>query len=254
MLQAKTRWAVREGNRQKAEQLMNELQLTPLVANLLVNRGLDTAESVKKFLNPDEEFHHPFLLNDMDICVERIFRAIRNGERMVVYGDYDADGVTSTYVLLKTLRELGADADFYIPNRFTEGYGPNEKAFRTLKEAGYHLIITVDNGIAGIHEAKVAKEIGIDLIITDHHEPGPVLPDCLAIIHPKRADSNYPFKDLAGVGVAFKLVAALLGKVPEELLPFAAIGTIADLVPLKDENRLIVKKHYLSYNRQIILV
>lgn len=242
MLQAKTRWAVREGNRQKAEQLMNELQLTPLVANLLVNRGLDTAESVKKFLNPNEEFHHPFLLNDMDICVERIFRAIRNGERMVVYGDYDADGVTSTYVLLKTLRELGADADFYIPNRFTEGYGPNEKAFRTLKEAGYHLIITVDNGIAGIHEAKVAKEIGIDLIITDHHEPGPELPDCLAIIHPKRADSNYPFKDLAGVGVAFKLVTALLGKVPEELLPFAAIGTIADLVPLKDENRLIVKK------------
>lgn len=129
MLQAKTRWTVREGNRQKAKQLMNELQLTPLVANLLVNRGLDTAESVKKFLNPDEEFHHPFLLHDMDICVERIFQAIRNRERMVVYGDYDADGVTSTYVLLKTLRELGADADFYIPNRFWKDTAQMKKHF-----------------------------------------------------------------------------------------------------------------------------
>lgn len=242
MLHPKSRWMVREGNRQKAEQLMKELQLTPLVANLLVNRGLDTTEDVKNFLFAEEEFHDPFLLHDMDVCVERIFQAIRNGEKIVVYGDYDADGVSSTYVLLKTLRELGAVADYYIPNRFTEGYGPNENAFRQLKEKGFQLIITVDNGITGIHEAKVAKEIGIDLIVTDHHEPGPELPECLAIIHPKRNDSIYPFKELAGVGVAFKVATALLGKIDESLLPFVAIGTIADLVPLQDENRFIVKK------------
>ncbi len=242
MLQAKTRWVINEGNRQKAEELVNKLQLTPLVANLLVNRGIDTAQEANLFLDSNSDFHHPFLLNDMDICVERVHQAIRNGEKIVVYGDYDADGVTSTYVLLKTLHTLGANADYYIPNRFTEGYGPNEQAFRNLKDAGYELLITVDNGISGIHEAKVAKEIGIDLIVTDHHEPGLELPDCLAIIHPKRQDSTYPFQELAGVGVAYKVATALLGEAPEELLPFVAIGTIADLVPLRDENRLFVKK------------
>ena len=141
-----------------------------------------------------------------------------------------------------TLRELGANVQFYIPNRFTEGYGPNEPAFRQAAESGIKLIITVDTGISAVHEAAIAKELDLDLIITDHHEPGPVLPEALAIIHPKLPDSSYPFRELAGVGVAFKLAHALYGKVPEHLLEIAVIGTIADLVSLKDENRLIAKK------------
>src|SRR5690606_19799689 len=171
-----------------------------------------------------------------------IHEAIADKERIVVYGDYDADGVTATVVLVTVLKQLGARVDYYIPNRFTEGYGPNEAAFRKLKDEGFDLLITVDNGISGIHEAQVAKEIGLDLIITDHHEPGEEIPDAIAVIHPKHPASKYPFKELAGVGVAYKVATALLDEEPEELLPFVAIGTVADLVPLIDENRFLVKK------------
>ncbi|MCU9613985.1 single-stranded-DNA-specific exonuclease RecJ [Caldibacillus lycopersici] len=243
MLQARTRWSVQAADQSKVDELINELQLAPLVATLLINRGIDTPAKASEFLFPTVDFYDPFILKDMDRCVNRINEAIEKNERIVVYGDYDADGVSSTVVLLKALQELGATSvNFYIPNRFTEGYGPNEKAFRHLKNEGYDLIITVDNGISAIHEAQVAKEIGIDLIVTDHHEPGPVLPEAIAVIHPNRKDSTYPFKELAGVGVAFKVATALLGKPPEHLLPYAAIGTIADLVSLHDENRLIAKK------------
>lgn len=242
MLLPKTRWSVKKRDPQKAQMLVEELKITPLVATLLVNRGFDTIESARSFLNPGKSFHDPFLLTDMDILVNRVQEAIKKNEKIVVYGDYDADGVSSTYIMVKTLHQLGAQVGFYIPNRFTEGYGPNENAFRHLKEEGFSLIITVDNGISGLHEARVAKEIGIDLIITDHHEPGPELPEALAVIHPKRFDSEYPFKELAGVGVALKVATALLGEVPTEMLPYAAIGTVADLVPLHDENRVIVKE------------
>lgn len=242
MLQPKARWVIQETNEQKIEHLINELQIAPLVAKLLVKRGIDTVEKGKEFLFSMKDFYDPFLLNDMDVCVERIHQAIRNNEKIMVYGDYDADGTTSTYILLSVLRQLGATCDYYIPNRFTEGYGPHEAAFRQIKNEGYDLLITVDNGISGLHEAQVAKEIGLDVIITDHHEPGPELPEAVAVIHPKRADSRYPFPELAGCGVAFKVATALLGETPEELLPFVAIGTIADLVPLQDENRILVKK------------
>lgn len=242
MLQPRTRWSVKTADQMIVKQIAEELRLTPLVATLLANRGITTPEAAHSFLYPSEDFHNPFLLNDMDKCVERIYRAIENQEKIVVYGDYDADGVTSTVVMLNALAELGANCDFYIPNRFTEGYGPNESAFRYLKNNGTDLIITVDNGISGLHEAQIAKEIGLDLIITDHHEPGTELPEAIAVIHPKRNDSTYPFKDLAGVGVSFKVASALLNRTPFELLPFVAIGTIADLVPLLDENRLIAKK------------
>ncbi|WP_234396890.1 single-stranded-DNA-specific exonuclease RecJ [Bacillus massiliglaciei] len=151
-------------------------------------------------------------------------------------------GVSSTTVLMTALQRLGAEVDFYIPNRFTEGYGPNPMAIRLAADQGISLMITVDTGISAVDEAALAKELGMDYIVTDHHEPGPVLPDALAIIHPKIEDNPYPFKDLAGVGVAFKLAHALLGEVPEDLLEVAAIGTIADLVPLMDENRLIAAK------------
>ncbi len=242
MLQSKSRWVVTDTDHHLISQLENELQLSPLVATLLINRGIESVDEARSFLYPDDCFYDPFLLNDMDRCVERVKQAIKNHEKIVVYGDYDADGVTSTIVLVKTLKKLGADVHFYIPNRFSEGYGPNEQAFRNLKDAGFELMITVDNGISGLHEARVAREIGLDLIITDHHEPGEELPEAVAVIHPKRPDSEYPFKELAGVGVACKVAAALLGEMPEELLPYVAIGTIADLVPLVDENRMLAKK------------
>ncbi|MFT4412763.1 single-stranded-DNA-specific exonuclease RecJ [Fredinandcohnia humi] len=243
MLQSKTRWKVNENNIELTNLLINELQVTPLVASLLINRGLTTVEAAREFLNiEDIDFHDPYLLDQMDVAIDRITRAINNNERILVFGDYDADGVSSTTVMVTVLKEKGADVEFYIPNRFTEGYGPNETAFRWAKSEGFSLIITVDTGISALHEAEIAKELGIDLIITDHHEPGPELPAATAIIHPKKPNSQYPFKELAGVGVAFKVAHALRGEVPTDLLDVAVIGTIADLVPLHDENRLLAKR------------
>jgi single-stranded-DNA-specific exonuclease len=242
MLKSKTRWKVRTSDQQKIEKLVNELKITPLVASILVNRGFDTVDSARYFLFGKEEFHDPFLFKGMDQAVNRIKEAINNQEPILIFGDYDGDGVSSTTVLMKTLQDLGANVDFYIPNRFREGYGPNEPAFRHARDMGVKLIITVDTGVAAVHEANVAKELGVDLIITDHHEPGPVLPEALAIIHPKLPESTYPFRELAGVGVAFKLAHALYGEVPEHLLEIAVIGTVSDLVSLQGENRLIVKK------------
>lgn len=243
MLKPKTRWNLRTADENKVAVLAEELHITPLVAALLVNRGLDTIESARSFLFvKNQTFHDPFLLKDMDKAVYRIKEAIQNGEKIRIFGDYDADGVTSTTVMMTALTRLGADVDFYIPNRFTEGYGPNPIAFRLAAEQGVKVLITVDTGISAVAEAKLAAELGMDYILTDHHEPGPQLPEALAIIHPKLEDSTYPFKDLAGVGVAFKLAHALLGELPEDLLEIAAIGTIADLVPLQGENRVIAAK------------
>ncbi|WP_330501383.1 single-stranded-DNA-specific exonuclease RecJ [Peribacillus frigoritolerans] len=243
MLKPKTRWNLRTADENKVAVLAEELHITPLVAALLVNRGLDTIESARSFLFvKNQTFHDPFLLKDMDKAVYRIKEAIQNGEKIRIFGDYDADGVTSTTVMMTALTRLGADVDFYIPNRFTEGYGPNPMAFRLAAEQGVKVLITVDTGISAVAEAKLAAELGMDYILTDHHEPGPQLPEALAIIHPKLEDSTYPFKDLAGVGVAFKLAHALLGELPEDLLEIAAIGTIADLVPLQGENRVIAAK------------
>ena len=243
VLQPKTRWKEKDNNEELVEQLANKLQLSSLVTSLLLNRGLDTEEKIVDFLNTEQqEFHDPFLLEGMDRTVERVREAIQNGEQILIFGDYDADGVSSTTVLFLALQEIGADVEFYIPNRFTEGYGPNEEAFRWAHRAGFSLIITVDTGIAAVHEAQVAKELGIDLIITDHHEPPPELPEALAIIHPKLDGGIYPFHYLAGVGVAFKVAHALLGSVPEHLLEIAVIGTVADLVSLNGENRLLVQR------------
>ncbi|ALC89825.1 recombinase RecJ [Bacillus sp. FJAT-18017] len=242
MLHSKTRWIVRDYDLGTAEKLAEELNISPLVSSMLLNRGIDNSDSARTFLFGGQDFHDPFLLEGMDRAVARIQEAIANQEPILIYGDYDADGVSSTTVLMITLRELGANVSFYIPDRFSEGYGPNEAAFRKAAESGIELIITVDTGIAAIHEAEIARELNVNLIITDHHEPGPVLPEALAIIHPKLPGSNYPFRELAGVGVAFKVAHALYGKLPEHLLEIAVIGTIADLVSLTGENRLIAKK------------
>ncbi|KAB7667301.1 single-stranded-DNA-specific exonuclease RecJ [Bacillus sp. B1-b2] len=248
MLRSKTRWIEKEQtSKEKVAEFVDKLKITPIVATLLINRGYHTFDQAKAFLQSEkEEFHDPFLLLGMDITVARIKKAIDDQQPILIFGDYDADGITSTTVMLKTLEKLGANVQFYIPNRFTEGYGPNETAFRYAKSIGIELIITVDTGIAAVYEAQVAKELGIDLIITDHHEPGPVLPEALAIIHPRLEGSSYPFHELAGVGVSFKVAHALLGSVPHHLLPFAAIGTIADLVSLTGENRLLAKKGIIA--------
>jgi len=243
MLRSKTRWKLAETDETNIDRLQSELGISRLAASLLVNRGISGVEEARRFLYKENlTYHDPFLMSGMKEAVERIQQAIASDERILIFGDYDADGVSSTTVLVYTLRELGATFDYYIPNRFTEGYGPNEAAFRQAKEDGYHLIVTVDTGISGVHEAEVAKEIGVDLIITDHHEPPPVLPDAYATINPKKPGCTYPFKGLAGVGVAFKLSQALLGRIPGHLLEIAAMGTIADLVPLQDENRLLASE------------
>ncbi|OIJ21966.1 single-stranded-DNA-specific exonuclease RecJ [Anaerobacillus alkalidiazotrophicus] len=243
MLKSKKRWRLEGKDQSLAQQFVAELKVSPLVANLLINRGITTVEEANNFLYIEKtQFHDPFLLKGMRQAVERIQTAIHQGEKILIFGDYDADGVSSTAVMIHALKQLGANVDFYIPNRFTEGYGPNEPALRKAKEAGFSLVVTVDTGISAVHEASVAKEIGLDFVITDHHEPPPVLPDAYSIVNPKQEDCLYPFKGLAGVGVAFKLAQALLDDVPEHLLDIAVIGTIADLVPLVDENRLIAKK------------
>ncbi|MCT8139544.1 single-stranded-DNA-specific exonuclease RecJ [Anaerobacillus sp. CMMVII] len=243
MLRSKKRWKVEGGGHSLEQQFVTELKISPLVANLLLNRGITSVEEARKFLYIEKtEFHDPFLMKGMRQATERIMQAIENKEKILIFGDYDADGVSSTAVMILTLKRLEADFNFYIPNRFTEGYGPNEPALRRAKAEGYSLVITVDTGISAVHEANVAMEIGLDFIVTDHHEPPPVLPNALTIVNPKQEDCLYPFKGLAGVGVAFKLAHALLGQAPEDLLDIAVIGTIADLVPLVDENRLIAKK------------
>ncbi|QXE00528.1 single-stranded-DNA-specific exonuclease RecJ [Terribacillus sp. DMT04] len=236
MLKSTMRW--KENSGPSAHTAMG-FGVSPLVEQLLIQRGITSAEDAKRFLRPSlEDLHRPEHLRDIDVAAERIHAAIAQEEKILVFGDYDADGVSSTVVLLEALRELGADCDYYIPNRFTEGYGPNEEAFRAAKDNGYGLIITVDTGIAANHEAEVAKQIGIDLIITDHHEVQESVPAAIAVVHPK-CSPDYPFHELAGVGVAFKLAEYLLGYFPKQLLDLVVIGTIADLVPLVDENRIL---------------
>ncbi|WP_456273916.1 single-stranded-DNA-specific exonuclease RecJ [Bacillus sp. AK031] len=243
MLKSKSRWLVKDHGENYINRLQDELNVPAIVSKLLVNRGITEIDEARHFLYGKEEpFHDPYLLMDMDKAVERVKKAINEGEAILIFGDYDADGVSSTSTMMQTLLDLGAEVHFYIPNRFTEGYGPNENAFRWAADEGFSLVITVDTGIAAVKEAQLAKELGMDLIITDHHEPGPELPEALAILHPKREGSTYPFADLAGVGVAFKFAHALYGKFPDHLLDLAAIGTIADLVPLKGENRAIAKQ------------
>ncbi len=223
------------------EQLAEELELSELFVQICIQRGLNTAEEIKQFVHVDETwFHDPFLMHDMEKAVERIGEALVNDEQITVYGDYDADGMTSTALLTETLESIGAKVNYYLPSRFVEGYGPNREAFSTLIEEGTSLIITVDNGVAGHEAIAFAQESGVDVIVTDHHELPEDLPEAYAIIHPKHPEGAYPFGDLAGVGVAFKVATALLGEQPAEVLDLVAIGTVADLVSLTDENRALV--------------
>ncbi|WP_330948643.1 single-stranded-DNA-specific exonuclease RecJ [Virgibacillus sp. MG-45] len=238
MLHSKTKWKINDHIEEHVHWNDIKASVPPIIKDLLIQRGITNEQEALQFLSPNiDQLHHPEGFDAIEKAAARVHQAIENKEKILVFGDYDADGVSSTTVLLHALEELEASCDFYIPNRFTEGYGPNEEAFRVAAQNGYSLIITVDTGIASVHEAELANELGIDLIITDHHEPQETLPNAFAIIHPK-CSPNYPFKELAGVGVAFKFAQYILGYFPEHLLDLVAIGTIADLVPLVGENRI----------------
>lgn len=239
MIESKMKWKITYNEPVDAEGNSRSGGLTPLTKQLLEKRGIFEPEAEQRFLHPSfEQLHDPFLMEGMEKAVTRMKKAAAEGEPVLVFGDYDADGVSSTTLMVEALREAGVDCDFYIPNRFTEGYGPNKEAFQFAFDSGYGVIITVDTGIAAVEEAAFARDLGLDLIITDHHEVQETLPDAYAIIHPKTS-ADYPFQELAGVGVAFKFAHALLGEFPKHYLDLVVIGTIADLVPLVDENRVL---------------
>ena len=251
MLRPKTRWKHAAADSGLAARLAKELGVHPFVAELLVLRGITDPEQAKRFLEPHpDHFHDPYLLKGMEAAVERIRRAVRNNETIRIYGDYDADGVCGTVTLIRALEALGARFDWVIPRRIGEGYGLHLHSVEKAKEQGVDLIVTVDNGISAAEPIALAREFGIDVIVTDHHEPPERLPEAFAIVNPKQPGCPYPFKHLSGSGVAFKLVHALTGRVPEELSEFAAIGTIADVMPLMEENRLLAAMGLERIRRQ----
>ncbi len=239
------KWNINEESEESSSLIseLDKLKINAELAPLLWNRGITDPEKINTYLNPTvANFHDPFLLHDMEKSVERIQQAVENGEKILVYGDYDADGITSTTVMKEAIELIGGNVCYYLPNRFTDGYGPNISVYkRMIEEEGVQLIVTVDNGVSGHEAIDFANSKKIDVIITDHHELPDELPKAYAVIHPRHPKGNYPFGDLAGVGVAFKVATALLGEIPIESLDLVAIGTIADLVSLTDENRALVK-------------
>ena len=241
------RWTTLACDDAAAVRLSEALHIAPIVAKLLCQRGISDPELAARFLNPTiDQLNDPMALADMRIAVERIMRAIANHERIAIHGDYDVDGITSTVILRRALELLGADVIHFIPERLKDGYGLQPAAIDRLHAERVALIISVDCGIRGADAALRARELGVDLIITDHHEPDTALPPALAVINPKRADCHYPDKYLAGVGVALKLVQALCRESQREswlpgFIKVAAIGTLADVVPLVGENRVIAK-------------
>jgi single-stranded-DNA-specific exonuclease len=213
-------WRVKSTDIEKSARLAVRLGIPPLIAQLLVTRGIETVEAANAYLYPTPaDLHDPFAMPGMEKAVERIHEAIKRGEQIWIFGDYDADGTTAAALLLKTFRELDVPANFHIPDRFKEGYGLNEEAVRSIREAGGALMITVDCGIKSVEEVKLANELGLDVIITDHHQLSPgEMPPAHAMVTPKVPGSEYPFDGLAGVGLAFKLAHGLMGG--GELTPF----------------------------------
>ncbi|MCI9415323.1 MAG: single-stranded-DNA-specific exonuclease RecJ [Clostridiales bacterium] len=238
------RWNIAPLDKEGAAALAEECEMHPFLALMLSIRGIDTMEAAADYLMGGELEDDPFAFADMDAAVERIQRALDNGERIAVYGDYDCDGVTSTALLYSYLVENGADALYYIPEREGEGYGMHPESVQALKEKGVQLIVTVDNGVSAAEEVKLAAELGMDVVVTDHHMPPQELPPAVAVVDPHRADCGSVCKDYAGVGVAFKLVCALDGDtdaVLERYADLVALGTMADVMPLKGENRKLVR-------------
>lgn len=242
-------WLVSKTNPDFLKYLSREVSISPVLAQILINRDMKDADAVKDFLSPSiSKMHDPFLLPDMDRAVERLRKSIGKSETLLVHGDYDADGLTSTAILVSAFRMLGMKTFYHIPNRLTEGYGLSMKGIEKAAQCNADLIITADCGISSKESVSKAVSMGMDVIVTDHHEVPDILPDALAVIDPHRKDSEYPFKYLAGVGVAFKLLQALFARLKvedcdsklESFLDLVALGTIADSVPLTGENRIIV--------------
>ncbi len=246
------KWELRSDKTQSDPEILaisQALGISPITALLIYNRGQKTPEEARAFLlAPSGSYYDPFLMPDMDKAVERIVRAIGNKEKTVIYGDYDVDGVTSVSILYTFLKDLGLSPEYYIPSRSTEGYGVNNEAIKSLSEKNVTLIITVDTGVTALEEIKFAASLGIDVVVTDHHECLAELPDAAAVVNPRRADSKYPFCELAGVGVVFKLLCAIDKRLhgnddrARKFIDLVAIGTVADVMPLIDENRIFVSE------------
>lgn len=242
------KWEIYQTNEEKVEKLQEKYKLNRLLSTLLTNRGITEEAEITKFLNPKRsDFYDPFGMPDMEKAAERILKAIKDKEQIIIYGDYDVDGITSVTVLKSFLEERGIQVNVYIPNRLNEGYGLNKTAMEEIAKQGNKLMITVDCGITAVDEVEYAKTFDIETIITDHHEPAEELPKAIAVVDAKRKDNKYECRNLAGVGVVFKLIQALsikLGLDPKEYLKYldiVCVGTISDIVPLTDENRVIVK-------------
>ena len=242
------KWEYYEPNKEQVHKIASKYNISTLLAKILVNREIIKDEEIEVFLNPTRnDFYDPFLMPDMEKAVERIIKAIQLKEKVMIYGDYDVDGITSITVLKQFLLERGLDAEYYIPNRLEEGYGLNKEAIEEIANKKCTLMITVDCGISGINEIDLCNNLGVDTIVTDHHEQLEILPNAYAIIDAKRKDNKYPFRELAGCGVVFKLIQAISIKLnldAKEYLKFldiVCVGTISDIVPLIDENRVIAK-------------
>ncbi len=242
------KWQIYETDENKIKEMEEKYQINKLLATILVNRNITQKEQIRLFLEPTRnDFHDPFLIKDMEKAVKRIIEAIEKQEKVTIYGDYDVDGITSITVLKSFLQDRGLEVSTYIPNRLNEGYGLNKEAIEKIKKEGCQLMITVDCGISAVEEIKCANLLGIQTIVTDHHEPGSELPNAFAVIDNKQKESKYPFRELAGVGVVFKLIQAMgitLGLKEEAYLKYldiVCVGTISDIVPLVDENRVIAK-------------
>lgn len=241
----KKRWKYYKKDEERINQIQEEYNLNYLLATILANRNI---KDIKKYLEPTRyDFHNPYEMPDMENAVDRILKAIDKKEKIIIYGDYDVDGITSITVLKSFLNDLGVSSGHYIPNRLDEGYGLNKNAIQKIVNQGYNLMITVDCGITAVEEIKYAKSLGLDTIVTDHHEQADTIPDAVAVVDCKRKDNKYPFRELAGVGVAFKVCQAISQKLKLDeksylkYLDIVALGTISDIVPLKDENRVITK-------------
>lgn len=240
-------WNVKKYDEEYVKKIMNDFCISEVLAKLIISRNIEYSD-IGTFLDGKlDSLDDPYLMKDMDKFVERMDRAITNKEKICIYGDYDVDGITSITIMYKFLTDIGADVEYYLPDRLLEGYGINNNALKEIKSNGVNLVITVDCGITAVEEVEYAKEIGLDICITDHHECAEKLPDAIAIINPKQKDDKYPFKMHAGVGVAFKCLAALCKKYNLDdsmylkYLDIVAIGTISDIVPLIGENRIISK-------------
>ena len=242
------KWEYKDIDNNRVKEIAKKFNLSTLLASIILSHGIEKEKDIEVFLNPTRnDFHDPYLMPDMEKAVNRIIKAINSNEKVIIYGDYDVDGITSITVLKKFLASCGLNTGYYIPNRLDEGYGLNKNAINQIKNDGYTLIITVDCGISGIEEIEYANSLGIETIVTDHHEPMDELPKAVAVVDLKRKDNKYPCNCLAGCGVAFKLSQAIgtkLGMKEETYLKYldiVCLGTISDIVPLVDENRVIAK-------------